>query len=209
VSEDPLREAGGPNAYLYAIDDPLYFVDPLGLRWSFYKWLYTGAFLGGNGNASDEIYRAAIEAAGTYVYCHGAARGFSAGVSFSSEDQAISPALGFGGSWSIDNGWGGEGNLGGAWNLGDQTSVQLAGGIGWSQGEGWGRGGGIGSETDSLGASSGYARGQIGPLNLGVRYGVFNIGIIVDVLRVPRNFVDSYSVITGRSLTDDSCECSQ
>jgi RHS repeat-associated protein len=54
LSSDPAQ--AGNNWYKYCENNPLKEIDPLGL-WSLYRWLYTG-----DGNASDEVYNAALDA---------------------------------------------------------------------------------------------------------------------------------------------------
>jgi RHS repeat-associated protein len=69
ISEDPSKSTG-LEAYWCADNNPLIYLDPLGL-FSFYRWLYTG-----DGNASDEVYAAALDAAGRWAYDCGWVRGY-------------------------------------------------------------------------------------------------------------------------------------
>jgi RHS repeat-associated protein len=55
LNRDPIGYDGGLNLYSYAANNPMSFVDPSGL-WSLYRWMYTG-----DGDASDEVYNAAID----------------------------------------------------------------------------------------------------------------------------------------------------
>ncbi len=57
VTRDPIGYEGGVNVYGYCGNRPVDFVDPQGL-WSFYRWLLTG-----DGDASDELDEAALNAA--------------------------------------------------------------------------------------------------------------------------------------------------
>src|SRR5262249_6364124 len=59
LSEDPIGFGGGDyNLQRYVGNSPVNGTDPSGL-WNFVRWLYTG-----DGDASDEIYNAAMQAAG-------------------------------------------------------------------------------------------------------------------------------------------------
>lgn len=59
---DPLGYPNGWNNMAYCNNMILIALDPSGL-WSILKWLYTG-----DGNASDEVYEAAISAAGAFLF---------------------------------------------------------------------------------------------------------------------------------------------
>ncbi len=55
LTQDPAQD--GNNWYDYCANNPFRWLDPYGL-WSLYKWLYTG-----DGNASNEVYSAALSQA--------------------------------------------------------------------------------------------------------------------------------------------------
>ncbi|CAN5831421.1 hypothetical protein BH11PLA1_BH11PLA1_01550 [soil metagenome] len=57
LTPDPIGYAGGRNLFEYCQSRPFDFYDPNGL-WSVMRWLYTG-----DGNASQEIYNAALDGA--------------------------------------------------------------------------------------------------------------------------------------------------
>jgi len=61
VQRDPIGIRGGLNTYLYVINNPLGRVDPSGL-WSLRRWLFTG-----DGDASDDVYDAALAGAWNYL----------------------------------------------------------------------------------------------------------------------------------------------
>jgi len=54
VTRDPIGYQGGINLYGFAGNNPVNRMDPLGL-WSLYKAIYTG-----DGNATDDVYNAAL-----------------------------------------------------------------------------------------------------------------------------------------------------
>jgi RHS repeat-associated protein len=68
ASQDPAGLKGGPNGFgggqtnteEYCGNSPTNYTDPTG-EWSLFRWIYTG-----DGNASDQVYGAATEAAGQY-----------------------------------------------------------------------------------------------------------------------------------------------
>jgi RHS repeat-associated protein len=68
ASQDPAGLKGGPNGFgggqtnteEYCGNSPTNYTDPTG-EWSLFRWIYTG-----DGNASDQVYGVATEAAGQY-----------------------------------------------------------------------------------------------------------------------------------------------
>jgi hypothetical protein len=193
---------------LFVGNNPINEIDPLGL-WSVYRWLYTG-----NGNASDEVYDAATEAAGDYVYYNGGVRGGYLGIGDNEKakgEYAPAAQVGLTGAWTIDDG----------------ASLSIDAGVGLQQrgrnslgqftSQTFGLGGGYefwNEDNDPCknkakfnGIYGGTAQKSNGGVNfgisgddsvaLGINYGPVYGGIIIDPSRVAGNFRDSFNILFG------------
>jgi RHS repeat-associated protein len=191
ASEDPIGDLGGPNLYEYVGDDPTGFYDPLGLAPFRGGWLNPGnwlrGFWTGSATSPDEVYQAALDGAGTYLYCRNPIRG---GFGFAGRHWSVGPfhpeLITFGG-WTIDEGW--NAGLIGANATGPRWLEGAAGLEGsWSQSSGWNL---SGVEIVDV-PLAGYGVGQIGTTggNLGIFMyketgnGFFGGGVDLDFSRL-------------------------
>ena len=179
-----------------------------------YNVLYTGQV-----NPSADVYDAAVDAAGDYVYDSGGVRGFYGGVGVNSKYPGVGSLAGQGGltgTWTVDDGAGAEIDAGaglqerGQNSLGMFTSQTV--GVGssyqfWSQGTGFqapslGSGGNIsapsiyGGTANSQGGANFIMQNQ-NNAGIGINYGTVYGGLIVNPSLVMQNFIDSYHIITG------------
>jgi RHS repeat-associated protein len=95
LQEDPLF---GLQLYRYAANNPTNRWDPYGL-WDIWRWAYTG-----DGNAPDDVYNAAIGAAGDYALDNGGVRGFYAQMSTDDLIAQGNVRVGVRGQWTIEEG---------------------------------------------------------------------------------------------------------
>ncbi len=122
-NRDPIGEFGGLNLYGYARNNPLRYLDTYGLAsgdwWdprSYFNDAWLRYYHTGDPNASDEVYDAATEAAGSYIHWHSPLRGAIgyAGVQTPHGAGLHGEAIGVAG-WDVDSGgWGGGVVAGGA-----------------------------------------------------------------------------------------------
>jgi hypothetical protein len=179
-----------------------------------YNVLYTGQV-----NPSPDVYDAAVDAAGDYVYDSGGVRGFYGGVGINSKYPGVGSLAGQGGltgTWTVDSGAGAEVDVGaglqerGQNSLGIFTSQTV--GVGssyqfWSQDTGFqapalGSSGNIsapaiyGGTANSQGGANFIIQNQ-NNAGIGINYGPVYGGLIVNPSLVLQNFVDSYHIITG------------
>jgi hypothetical protein len=179
-----------------------------------YNVLYTGEL-----HPSPEVYDAAVNAAGDYVYDSGGVRGFYGGVGVNSKYPGVGSLAGQGGltgTWTVDAGAGAEIDAGvglqerGQNSLGIFTSQTV--GVGssyqfWSQGSGFqapslGSSGNIsapsiyGGTANSQGGANFIIQNQ-NNAGIGINYGPVYGGLIINPSLVLQNFVDSYHIITG------------
>ena len=227
INPDPSGFSGGLNFYAYANGNPVSLIDPFGLgaigegggsSWiqGTYNYLYTGQW-----NPTPEVYQAAVEAAGDYVYDSGGVRGFYGGVGLSGKSPgkgSIAGQVGLAGTWTVDSGAGAEIDAGlglqerGRNSLGIFTSQTV--GVGssyqfWDQDSGF-QAPSFGSDGNvSMPAVYGGTGNRQGGANfmiqnqnnagIGINYGPIYGGLIVNPSLVFQNFIDSYHVITGTS----------
>jgi len=179
-----------------------------------YNVLYTGQV-----NPSADVYDAAVDAAGDYVYDSGGVRGFYGGVGMNGKYPgagSLAGQAGLTGTWTVDDGAGAEIDAGaglqerGQNSLGMFTSQTV--GVGssyqfWSQGTGFqapslGSGGNIsapsiyGGTANSQGGANFIMQNQ-NNAGIGINYGTVYGGLIVNPSLVMQNFIDSYHIITG------------
>jgi len=179
-----------------------------------YNVLYTGQV-----NPSPDVYDAAVDAAGDYVYDSGGVRGFYGGVGINSKYPGVGSLAGQGGltgTWTVDSGAGAEVDVGaglqerGQNSLGIFTSQTV--GVGssyqfWSQDTGFqapasGSSGNIsapaiyGGTANSQGGANFIIQNQ-NNAGIGINYGPVYGGLIVNPSLVMQNFIDSYHIITG------------
>jgi RHS repeat-associated protein len=207
INRDPIEEDGGLNLYDYVANNPINEIDPLGL-WGFYRWLYTG-----NGNASDEVYDAATEAAGDYVYDSGGVRGGYLGVGYNGKGQGqYAPAgqVGLTGTWTVDDGASLSIDAGvglqqrGRNSLGQFTSQTFGLGGGdeiWNENNDPCKKGakfsGIYGGTANKNGGVNFGISGSDSVALGINYGPVYGGIIIDPSRVAGNFRDSFNLLFG------------
>ena len=132
VQRDPAGLRGDLNTYVYAYSNAILLVDPSGL-WSIIRWIYTG-----DPDASDEVYAAACEAAGRWLYDNSPVRGGYIGVGKTFGGTTPNRGVGIAGGvgWTIDEGgfgWacmGIQGSCRGRGSNGQFVSNTYGGGIG-------------------------------------------------------------------------------
>ena len=226
MESDPVWNGRDPNYYSFAGGDPINGFDPDGRCFeavgnavttgiqNTYNVLYTGEL-----HPSPEVYDAAVNAAGDYVYDSGGVRGFYGGVGVNSKYPGVGSLAGQGGltgTWTVDTGAGAEIDAGvglqerGQNSLGIFTSQTV--GVGssyqfWSQGSGFqapslGSSGNIsapsiyGGTANSQGGANFIIQNQ-NNAGIGINYGPVYGGLIINPSLVLQNFVDSYHIITG------------
>ena len=117
LNRDPVQEFGGLNLYTYVGNDALNEIDLLGLAYGdwydprsyfqeglggIWRVLYTGS-----ATSSDEVYNAATDAAGDYVYENGGVRGGYIGVGAGGKLKGKGNLAGYSGltgAWTLDDG---------------------------------------------------------------------------------------------------------
>jgi RHS repeat-associated protein len=226
LSFDPVWNEGDPNGYSFCGGDCINGFDSDGRCFEaagsavktgvqdVYNVLYTGQV-----NPSPDVYDAAVDAAGDYVYDSGGVRGFYGGVGINSKYPGVGSLAGQGGltgTWTVDSGAGAEVDVGaglqerGQNSLGIFTSQTV--GVGssyqfWSQDTGFqapalGSSGNIsapaiyGGTANSQGGANFIIQNQ-NNAGIGINYGPVYGGLIVNPSLVLQNFVDSYHIITG------------
>ena len=98
---DLLGYFDGLSLYQYVLSSPAMRVDPFGL-WSIFRWLYTG-----DPNAPDYVYRAAVDAAASWLWRNSPVRGGFVEAEYETRyGQIVGEA-----SWSMDSGFGGFGGF--------------------------------------------------------------------------------------------------
>ena len=207
LNQDPIGELGGINLYAYVLNDPLNLIDPYGL-WSLSRFIYTG-----DGNACDEVYDAAVQAAGDYVYEDGGIRGGYVSVGWSGDYGNLDLAAGATASWDIDEGASVSGDIGvGLGEVGRNSKGQFTGrtktfGLAGTY-QAWNQSNGFqtprqglnftGIYSGTISSKRGGVYGGIGStknVGLGINYGPVAVGISVDPTRVIKNFRDSFNVL--------------
>jgi RHS repeat-associated protein len=226
LSYDPAWNEHDPNGYSFCGGDCINGFDSDGRCFEavgsaakagvqdVYNVLYTGQV-----NPSPDVYDAAVDAAGDYVYDSGGVRGFYGGVGINSKYPGVGSLAGQGGltgTWTVDSGAGAEVDVGaglqerGQNSLGIFTSQTV--GVGssyqfWSQDTGFqapalGSSGNIsapaiyGGTANSQGGANFIIQNQ-NNAGIGINYGPVYGGLIVNPSLVLQNFVDSYHIITG------------
>ena len=228
INADPSGFAGGLNYYAFADGNPISLTDPFGLdaqgqnaspSWiqGGYNLLYTGQW-----NPGPEVYDAAVDAAGDYVYDNGGVRGFYAGVGFNDKfpgTGSLAGQVGVTGTWTVDAGAGTEIDAGAGLQQRGQNSL----GMFTSQTVGVGGSYQFLNQNTSFQAPNsdnlqvlppaiygGTANSQGGAnfviqnqnnAALGINYGAAYGGIIINPANVWQNFVDSLNVITGKPIS--------
>lgn len=177
-----------------------------------WHYLYTG-----NAASSDEDYEAATDAAGDYVHDDGALVGFYLGIGVNEKWPgygSLAGQAGLTGTWTIDNGLGGEIDLGaglqerGQNSLGAFTSQTIGFGGSYqfySQDSGFQLPsrdnvqfpGIYGGTANSVGGANFVIPISTTPTAIGINYGPVYGGILIDPSKVWGNFVDSFHVIMG------------
>jgi len=179
MQRDPIGIFGGLNVYAYVGNSPTSAVDPSGL-WNPMKWLYTG-----DGNASEEVYNGAVQAAGEWIYRKSWARGGYVGVG-TTRNRGLIAGAGIG--WTIDQGFFAYACVGvqGSTRTRDPLTGRYAGGtggigLGLTYGEGGLDGGLFGGAGQNQKAHGGGALiGTDGTVTIGGTAGPFSGGIITD-----------------------------
>jgi hypothetical protein len=219
--------------YAFANGNPISLTDPFGLgavgensTWSWISSLpgaavqkvwnvaYTGQL-----NPSPDVYNAATDAAGDYVYDSGGVRGFYGGVGVNGKQPgsgSVAGQAGLTGTWTIDSGFGAEIDLGAGLQERGHNGMAFTSqtvGVGGSY-QFYDQSAGLqlpNSDNVQFPAIYGGTANKVGganfviPMNassstaIGINYGPVYGGLLIDPSKVWGNFVDSYHIITGTS----------